>query len=165
MSKPSSVSSSLLLESVVDFSQQSLAVIAHARRQIRILSHTLDPGVYDHPEMAEALSAFARQGRDARVQILVRDTDDLIERSHRLAALVRRLPSKLALRKLTLEPTNESMAFLLADTRALVYKNDDHHYAGFANNNAPAQVKSLREIFDACWEKAVEEPRLRVLHL
>ena len=115
--------------------------------------------------MAEALSAFARQSREARVQILVRDTEDMIERSHRLAALVRRLPSKLALRKLVQEPTNESMAFLMADTRTLVYKNDDSHYAGFANFNTAAQVKSLREIFETCWEKAVEEPRLRVLHI
>lgn len=165
MSKPSSVSDALLLESAADFHRQSLAVIAGARRQVRILSHKLDPAVYDREDLVTALSAFVRQGRDARLQILVRDTEDMIERSHRLAALVRRLPTKVALRKLTLEPNNQNMAFLLADTRALVYKNDDDYYAGFANNNSPAQVKSLTEIFNQCWEKAVEEPRLRVLQL
>lgn len=165
MARSSQISDALLLESASDFSEQLLDAIAGARRHIRILSHKLDPGVYDQPAMTEALSAFARQGRDARVQILVRDTDEMIERSHHLVALVRRLPSKLALRKLVQQPANESMAFLLADTRTLVYKNDDNIYAGFANNNTPAQVKSLREVFDFCWEKAVEEPRLRVLHI
>jgi len=165
MPTTSQTSDSLFLTSAAEFSEQIRQSILDARRHIRILSHQLDPAIYDQPSIVEALSAFARQSREAKVKILVRDSDEIIERSHRLAALVRRLPTKLALRKLVLEPNNQSMAFALADTRTLVYQNEDGYYAGFANTNAAAQVKSLSEMFDDCWEKAQEEPRLRMLYI
>ncbi|HEY7885722.1 MAG TPA: hypothetical protein VIC08_12335 [Cellvibrionaceae bacterium] len=166
MSKKSSVSPTLLLlETPQEFTEQTLAAIDNARRSIRILSDKLDPMVYNQDQIVTALSAFVRQNRCAQLQILVRHSDDMIERGHRLNALIRRLPSKVVLRKITLEPANQHMAFLLADNRTLIYKNDDSYHAGFSDTNAPAEVKSLYEVFGQCWETAIEEPRLRVLHL
>src|SRR5690606_27088691 len=67
--------------------------------------------------------------------------------------------------KLTLEPANTDMAFMLCDTIGLLYKNDDLDYRGFADSNAPAETKRLRDIFDYLWQYAETEPRLQQLHI
>lgn len=166
MPKPSSVNDQLLLlESCQDFQAQVTQICADARRQIDIFSHSLDYPVYNHAGTVAAISHMARAHSQAQVRILVRDTRPLVENSHRLARLAQRLPSKIQLRKLTEEPENTEMAFVLCDRDQLVYKNDDQEYRGFVNYAAAPEVKNLRETFNRHWELARPDPKLRVLSL
>src|SRR5690625_7438421 len=87
---------------------------ANARRHLDILSHTLDPLVYECPETVDALSALARRHKLARVRILVQDTLALIERGHALVRLAQRLPRKIELRKQHGEVETPDMAVVLA---------------------------------------------------
>jgi hypothetical protein len=166
MSTPSQLSDTLfMLEGPTDFQQHSLQLTQNARRHIAILSHTLDAHIYDNEAFSLAISALARSSSYAQIQLLVKHTDPLIERAHRLARLSQRLSSKIALRKLTLEPTNSEMEFMLCDATGLVFKNDAQTYRGFADSNAAAETKRLREIFDYLWQYAEPEPRLQLLHI
>lgn len=166
MSEVSSVSADLfLLSSLHDFQEQSLKLLGQARRSIAILSHDLDEPLYGTQEFVQAISNFARSSRNAQVQILVKNTKPLIENGHSLAKLHQRLSSKILLRKLTIEPQNTEMGFLLCDTDALLYKNDDASYKGFANFNAAVEVKHLRETFDYIWQYGEPEPELQTLHI
>src|SRR5690625_667199 len=72
---------------------------ANARRHLDILSHTLDPLVYECPETVDALSALARRHKLARVRILVQDTLPLIERGHALVRLAQRYRPRLSCAK------------------------------------------------------------------
>jgi hypothetical protein len=165
MSSATNTGDSLLLNDLVDFQQQALMLVGATRRNLAILSRTLDAPLYDSEEFAAAISALARSSRYAQVQILVKDTAPIIERGHRLARLAQRLSTKVSLRKLTLEPANTDMAFMLCDNSGLLYKNDDLVYRGLADKKAHAEVKRLREIFDYLWQHAEAEPRLQQLHL
>src|SRR4051812_33293178 len=131
MSKVSEASSELLLlEGIADFQEQALRLIAQARRNIAILSSDLDSLVYGSTEFVDAVSQLARGSRNAQIQILVKDTKPLVESGHKLAKLSQRLSSKIILRKLTVEPDNKDMGFMLCDSSALLYKNDDSIYKG-----------------------------------
>lgn len=166
MSEVSSTSPELfLLSSVEDFNHYSLKLIAQTRRTIAILSRDLDPLVYDNSEFINALSHFARSSSHAHVHILAKNTKHLVETGHKLGRLSQRLSSKIVLRKLTQEPTNTEMAFMLCDTSALLYKNDDSAYKGFANFNAAAEVKRLRETFDYLWQYGEPEAELQQFHI
>lgn len=166
MSTVSTVSDDLLLlDSPEDFQKYTAMLSANARRHLDILSHTLDPLVYEHPETVAALSALARSHRLARVRILVQDTLPLIERGHALVRLAQRLPSKIELRKQHGELENTDMAFVLADSEQVLYKHDDRLYRGFVNFKAPAELRSLREAFVRAWEYAQPDPQLQQLHL
>lgn len=166
MAKPSGASDQLLLlESCEDFRIQITRICANARRQIDIFSHSLDYPVYNHVDTVAAISQMVRSHSQARVRILVRDTRPLVENSHRLVRLAQRLPSKIQLRKLTEEPENSDMAYVLCDRDQLVYKNDDREYRGFVNFAAAPEVKNLRETFSRTWELARPDPKLRVLSL
>ena len=166
MNRKSDSSDSLyLFDSLEHCLEHTLNLIAKARRKLYILSHQLDPLIYDRDDVATALSKFARRARDCQVHILVRDTEDMLERGHRLARLHQRLPSKVQLRKLTIEPNNQLMGFIAADRDLLVYKNDDTQPAGFANYRAAQEVKSLTDEYQRIWQHAIPEPGLRLLNL
>ncbi|MDO3382047.1 DUF7931 domain-containing protein [Gilvimarinus algae] len=166
MSRPSATSDQLiLLDSPDDFVTHTLSVVRSAKRKIALLSDCLDPYLYNREELTQALSAFARRSKSSELRILVRHTDELIEKGHLLARLHQRLSSKVQLRKIAVEPSNTHMAFLCADTDHVVYKNDDRVYQGFANYAAASEVRSLTEEFNRVWEFAQEDPGLRTLHL
>ncbi len=166
MSVKSSTSPDLfLLHSLQDFQAESLKLIARARRSIAILSRDLDEHLYGTSEFVQAISHFVRSSRHAQVHILVKNTKPLAETGHDLAKLHQRLSSKVHLRKLIIEPQNTDMGFMLCDTNALLYKNDESTYKGFANFDAAVEVKPLREVFDYCWQYGEPEPELQRLHL
>lgn len=166
MPKPSIVSDQLLLlESSEDFREQITRICANARRHIDIFSHNLDYPVYNHADTVDAISQMARAHPQALVRILVRDTRPLVENSHRLVRLSQRMPSKIQVRKLTEEPDNTEMAFVLCDRDQLIYKNDDSEYRGFVNYAAAPEVQALRDTFSRLWEPARPDPKLRILCL
>jgi hypothetical protein len=125
----------------------------------------LDAPIYDNDDFVTVISQLARASRYTTIQLLVKDTDPLIERGHRLTRLSQKLSSKIILRKLTVEPDNRNEGFMLCDKNGLLYKNDEREYRGFANDNAAANIKRLRETFDYLWQHAVVEPRLQMLHI
>ncbi|RYY76149.1 MAG: hypothetical protein EOO52_01090 [Gammaproteobacteria bacterium] len=166
MSELSAISPDLfLLDGLQDFQEHSVKLVTQARRTIAILSHDLDAPIYAEEAFVAALSGFVRSSRTAQVQILVRDTKPLVETGHKLAKLHQRLSSKILLRKITVEPDDTEMAFILCDTDALLYKNDDAVYKGFANFNAAVEIKRLRDTFNYIWEYGEVEPELQILNI
>lgn len=166
MSEISSTSPELLLlHSLQDFQQESIRLIENTRRSIAILSRDLDPLVFSTPQFVQAMTNFVRSSRYTQVQILVKNTKPLVENGHLLAKLHQRLSSKILLRKLTVEPQNTDMGFMLCDTGSLLYKNDEETYRGFANFNAAVEVKHLRETFDYVWQYGEPEPELQQLYI
>jgi len=151
---PSTVDENLfLLEGLTTFSKHALQITKKARRKLYILSDTLDFTLYDNDDIESAISALARSDRHANVQILVKDIRPLVERNHRLLRLARRLPSKVMLRRLTIEPENNERAYLIGDRSLLLYKHDDKEYQGFANYQAGPEVLKIMEEFMYLWQR------------
>lgn len=166
MSRPSAVSPDLfLLDSCEDFQAFALQLLGKTRRYLAILSRELDPALFNSSDFVDALSQFARSSRYAEVQILVRDTQPLLERGHKLVRLAQRLSSKIAIRKLTVEAEDKDMGFMLCDSDGLLYKNDEAIYQGFANFKAAVEVKRFRETFDYIWQYGEVDPNLQQLHI
>jgi hypothetical protein len=154
-----------LLEGITDFRSYSEQLVTQSHRSIAILTHDLDSPVYGTPELVQLLSNFARSSRNSQVQILIKDTKHAIETGHILVRLAQRLPSKILMRKMTVEPNNKDMGFMLGDIDKLLYKNDDALCRGFFNSEAAAEIKTLREEFNYLWQYAELEPEFNVLHI
>jgi hypothetical protein len=166
MAEQSSVSETLwLLDGVTDFRSYSEQLVTRSRRSIAILTHDLDALVYATPECVQHLSNFVRSSRNAQVQILIRDTKPAIETGHLLVRLAQRLSSKILVRKMTIEPNNKEMGFMLGDTDKLLYKNDDALHRGFFNCAAASELKPLREEFNYLWQYGEPEPEFQVLYI
>lgn len=149
-----------------DFAEHAQSIVENSRREVALMSATLDRGVYDRPEFAAALSQLARTERNARVRILVKDIQPLVERGHLLLTLARRLSSKVSIRKLTIEPPQADRAFLIGDRDRLLYQHEEGVYQGFANYQAGPEIKPLLLLFEDLWERQSEvSPDLRRLSL
>jgi len=166
MAEQSRVSDQLfLLSGIDDFQSFAQDLLGRSRRTIRILSNELDPDIYGSLEFVDAISHFARSSRYALVQILVKDSKLVAGINHPLAKLHQRLPSKIELRKLTQDPSDTNMAFLLGDSDLLLFKNDDRLLAGFCNWEAAVEAKPLIDEFERLWQFGELEPDLQVLHI
>jgi hypothetical protein len=152
-----------LLEDAEAFAVHAKQLVEGSRRELAILSELLDPLIYDHG-LTHLISQLARSDRAARVRILLKDIQPLIERGHPLLTLARRLSSKVEIRKLLIEPENEAQAYLTGDRDRLLYLHSDREYQGFANYAAGPEVARLLDSFDHLWERHSEvSPGLRSL--
>lgn len=166
MAEQSGVSNDLwLLDGLEDFRHYALALVQQNRRSLAVLTRDLDALIYGTNEFTEALSTFSRSSRHTQIQILIKDTKPAIESGHQLIRLAQRLSSKIHVRKMTVEPNNKDMAFILGDTDKLLYKNDESVYRGFYNSSAAREVKPLREEFNYLWQYGEPEPEFQLLHI
>lgn len=166
MAEVSSVSEQLLiLDGLEDFRQHARQMGIQARRQLRLLSEHLDFPVFDQQPFADAISTLARRGQYSDIRIIVKDTQPLIEQGHKLAKLASRLPSKVRIKKLGIEPTNKEMTFLLVDNNKVLFRPDERVYKGFANYDGGPEVKNLDETFARLWQYSEDDPQLRRLYL
>ncbi|QEY14797.1 hypothetical protein D0C16_01720 [Cellvibrio sp. KY-GH-1] len=164
MAEQSGVSVDLwLLSGIEDFRHYTLKLVQQNRRTLAILTRDLDELIFGTDEFTEALSAFSRSSRHTQIQILIKDTKPAIESNHQLIRLAQRLSSKIQVRKMTVEPNNKEMAFVLGDTDKLLYKNDESVYRGFYNSSAARELKPLREEFNYLWQYAEPEPEFQLL--
>ncbi len=154
-----------MLEGVQDFNEYSLKLANRARRHIAILTRDLDALVYENTHFINSISKLARTSRNAHIQILIKDTKPAKDRGHELIRLAQRLPSKISVRKMTVELDKKDVGFILFDTDGLLYKNDESTYSGFANFAALREVKQLREQFDYVWQYGEADPEFQILHL
>jgi hypothetical protein len=152
----------LLLNELADFQTQALKMINEGRRQVCVLSETLDAPLYNTDEFRDAVRIFATQDRYAQVRFLVKDTKPMVEHGHRLLQLARRLSGKVDIRRLTEAPRNINHAWLIVDDSILLYKHDEDAYNGYADYAAASKCKLLLEEFTNLWELYGEDdPNLR----
>ncbi|GAB1265230.1 DUF7931 domain-containing protein [Aurantivibrio infirmus] len=154
----------ILLDGLDSYSKHANKILGDARREIVILSNKLDFSLYDQSSIAEHITQVIRNDRNAKVKILIKDIRPLVERGHQLLNLARRLSSKVKLRKLLIEPENDSHAYLIADNSRLLYQHDDEEHVGFVNYKARPEAKKLLREFTYLWEQhSDEDPSLRSL--
>ena len=143
----------------------ALELAQQSRRQLRLLSHTLDHELYDNDSFAAALSQLARRGRNSEIRILVVDVKPLVQRGHRILELCRRLSTTLHLRRADCEPEDIKENFLVADDRGvLCYSLREPEKAWADFNNRPL-AEDYAAQFDELWHRAINDPELRLLHV
>ena len=142
------------------------ALVAGARRRIRILSRVLDPGLYDDPRVLDALRGFATSITEAEVRLLVLDAT-AIQRAHApLLALAQRLPSVFRFRELS-DPVDRARAdaFLATDAGGHYHREFGHRFDGEAVLSGAGRARQLADAFDPVWERSRPCSELRALGL
>lgn len=150
---------------VHDLTATLLDLAGQSRRQLRLLSESLEPSLFDTPAFADALSELARGHRQSEIRLLVVDSRPLVERSHRLLELQRRLPSSIHLRRVgeTAETLRE--AWLIADGRGVLCFDQREPASAWADYNNGPLAEDFRSRFDDLWNRAEQIPELRLLNL
>jgi predicted GNAT family N-acyltransferase len=139
--------------------------LARPRRHLMIYSQQLEHGLFDRPEVVDALSDFARGGPPVRLQILIHDSSAAVARGHRLVELARRLDSKIAIRRVPEALADSEATFLCWDGTGYWLQPDHAAYAAVSDPYDPVQAGRLGERFTYLWERSAPDPELRVLRL
>lgn len=148
----------------LDVRESAVAVIARARREIRVFTRDFEASLYANPEVIEAFREFATSGRGPAVRILIVEPERLRAEGHALLPLAQRLSSLFALRTpINPEDRQAAESYLVADESAYLFRPLATHFEGVACLAGPARARQLAEAFDRRWERARELGELRAL--
>ena len=140
----------------------TLAVIGHARRQLRIYSRELDPGLLDSADVIAAMRRFATGGGEVR--IVLQDTDAPRRALAPLIGLAQRLPSAFALRAVD-DPVDQAYpaAYIVNDADGWYYRPLGHSVEGETRLGDAPRARQLRQSFDPVWERSRLATEFRTL--
>ena len=154
-----------VLTSVVECRAAVVEVVRLANRSLSILTHDLEPDIYDHDDFLETLKRFILARTFARVRVLIADPNRVIKTGSRFVTMGRRLNSYIEFRDLKPHLREHSDAFCIADEHALVYRARAESWEGMSDTYEPAVARIYLNKFDALWSACEMEPELRLLQL
>lgn len=140
-------------------------ISGQATRSIRILSHDLEPLIYDQQPFLDNLLNMARGNRFASIQILVADSSLAVKRGHGLIRLARKLTSAMQFRILPQDYDSSRNVFLLVDQCGFVYRSDYSSMQGIMNAQCEFRSKILADEFDRAWELGQHDPQTQNIYI
>lgn len=145
--------------------QVTLALARQANRSVDLLSHDLEPRLYDDTDFLAALRQLATGRRNAQIRILARELDAATKTGHRLFALARRLTSFIEIRCLGGDDLDFEEALMIVDRVGMITRSSAARFEAEASFHAPRRAEELAKLFDALWARAVSESNARRLYL
>ncbi|HEX7079680.1 MAG TPA: hypothetical protein VF329_01535 [Gammaproteobacteria bacterium] len=136
-----------------------------ANRSLAILTHDLEPEVYDHDEFLETLKRFVLARTFARVRVLIADPARAMKDGNRFVSMGRRLNSYIEFRNVKPQFRTHPEAFCIADDHAIVYRARAESWEGVADTFQPPVVRRYLDVFDSLWHACEIEPELRQLQV
>lgn len=130
-----------------------LALVAAARRDIRLYAPRLNPHLFNTASVNDAFAAFAVQHARNRIRILIEDMTQVLRDNGRLLDRARRLGGSIELRELEESERGARDLYLLADRTAVLIQEAVEEIDGTVLTEKP-RIGSLIQRFDNAWERA-----------
>ena len=105
-------------------------------------------------EFSEIIKKFILQHRRARLRAIVHSPGLAMRRGHRLVELGRALSSRIEFRALPEERQKIREEYLIADERALIYKEAHNDLEARWHAHDPLRARELRRTFAALWNES-----------
>jgi len=139
-------------------------LVGQAERGLAILTHDLEPEIYDHDIFLEKLKKFILARSFARVRVLIVHPERTMKLGNQFVTMGRRLNSYIEIRHVKPEYRDCRDAFCVADDRAIVYRPDAQHWNGMLALE-PTLAQTYLDRFDQLWQACEHELELRQLPL
>ena len=154
-----------MLTNVAEVRAAVIQVTGVATRTLSILTHDLEPDVYDHDDFLETLKKFILARTFARVRVVILQPARVVLSASRFVAMGRRLNSYIEFRRVTPELSGHPEAFFIADEHALVYRARAESWEGMADTYEPAVARMYLSKFESLWNACETEPEVRQLQI
>lgn len=131
------------------------AVVTATRRELCIYTRHLDPGLFDAPEVLEALRRLATRRQHIDIRILLQDAATP-QRAHApLIGLGQRLPSVFAFREIA-DPADHvyASAFIANDGGGYYFRTLGNRFDGEAALDFGGRARQLADSFQPVWERS-----------
>lgn len=153
------------LETREDNQLATLHLLRQCRRSLDIVSHELDPSIYDRPEFIGAVKQMILTRRRCRVRIVVFYARAIVQRGHQLLQLAGDLSSFIEIRQASPEQDQYATALLIADGCGYIHRLQWPRYRGSVCFNDRRQAQVLLNEFESLWATAKPDVNLRRLAL
>jgi hypothetical protein len=150
-----------VLTNVAEVRAAVIQVTVVATRTLSIMTHDLEPDVYDHDDFLETLKKFILARTFARVRVLILEPARVLLSASRFVAMGRRLNSYIEFRRVPPELANHPDAFFIADEQALVYRVRAESWEGMSDTYEPAVARMYLSKFESLWNACEIEPEVR----
>jgi len=154
-----------ILHDLEDIKQAVVTISGLATRSIRILSHDLEPQIYDQQALLDNLLTMARGNRHASIQIMTVDSLPAVRHGHGLIRLAKKLTTAIQFRLLPEEYSTSRSVFMLTDQCAFVYRSDHAATQGIMNSQCEFRSRILADEFDRAWELALPDPQTKNIYI
>src|SRR5688572_31968059 len=154
-----------MLTSVADVRAAVMQVTGVANRTLSILTHDLEPEIYDHDDYLETLKKFILARTFARVRVVILEPARVVLSASRFVAMGRRLNSYIEFRRVTPDLANHPEAFFIADEQALVYRARAESWEVVSDTHEPAVARMYLSKFETLWNACEIEPEIRRLQI
>ena len=135
------------------------------RKSIEIISHNLNPEIYDTVEFVEATKRMILDNRHTKVRILVFQTQSIVKKGHRLVDLAKDLSSFIEFRVPGEEFRSFNEALFIADSIGYIHRFNAERFEGMVNFNDLRVSKYLRQHFERMWDRSETDVNFRKLSI
>ncbi|AUB84723.1 hypothetical protein THSYN_10430 [Candidatus Thiodictyon syntrophicum] len=155
----------LRLTDLLSIREACLRLAVDTQRELLLFSRDLDPDLYDQVPFLDAVRHLALARPQFPVRVLVFEPLAPVRAGHRLIGLSRRLPSRIAIRRVAEDFRTRMDAFLISDGTGYCLRRLADRHAALVEWRAPGAARRLRADFDAIWEHSNEDIELRRIDL
>jgi len=150
-----------ILSSLPEVREASLKVAKSAQRLLSIFTYDLEALVYAEEPFLDAIKRLVLARSYAKVRVLIADPSRALVDNNRFLALARRLTSCIDLRTMSPDYSATAGAFMVADDKALVYRQRINSWNGIADMNDPNRARHYLNFFDEVWQTGIQESQVR----
>ena len=132
-----------------------------AQRSLSIYTPDLEPQLYDQDCFLEPLKRLVLARSHARLRVLISDPSRVSREGNRFMQMARRLTSYIDLRNVAPEYRSNPCSFIVADDKAIAYRQQASRWDGIVEFNDQAVVRRYLSYFDEVWAGSIIQPELR----
>jgi hypothetical protein len=162
MEKRQDVTGKRSILSTLDEYRAAVAEIAtRAQRSLSIYTSNLEPLIYDQDCFLEPVKRLVLARGHARMRVLISDPARAARDGNRFMQMARRLTSYIELRNVPSEYRSNPASFIIADDKAIAYRQQSARWDGIVDFDDQQVVKRYLAYFDEVWAVSLIQPELR----
>ena len=150
-----------ILSNLEEYRAAVAEIATRARRTLSIYTPDLEPQIYDHDSFLEPVKRLVLARSHARLRVLISDPGRAVREGNRFMMMARRLTSYIDLRNVASEYRSNPCSFIIADDKAIVYRQQSTRWDGIVEFNDTSVVRRYLAYYDEVWACSLIQPQLR----
>jgi hypothetical protein len=150
-----------ILSNLEEYRAAAAEIATRAQRSLSIYTPDLEPQILDHDLFLEPVKRLVLARSHARLRVLISNPGRVTRDGNRFMMMARRLTSYIDLRNVAPEYRSNPCAFIIADDRAIVYRQQCSKWEGIVEFNDASIVKRYLAYFDEVWAGSQIQPEMR----
>ncbi|HET9694100.1 MAG TPA: hypothetical protein VFP48_06925 [Steroidobacteraceae bacterium] len=158
---PDTTGTRSILSNLDEYRAAVAEITTRARRSLSIYTPDLEPLLYDTDLFLEPVKRLVLARSHARLRVLISNPGRVSRDGNRFMMMARRLTSFIDLRNVAPEYRNNPCSFIVADDKAIAYRQQSSKWEGIVEFDDVTIVKRYLSYFDEVWAGSLIQPEMR----